>query len=242
MTYRYFAIAAVALIGLAACSPKSDTDSSSASASAAAGGGSTTVTGTDPTNAIALASKDNLLDCTTPVDKHTTYKSLRAKFKDDAQLGNIPGAEGSVAKGVILFDRLKSRHLDITFWDDAMEHVSNVSPGEGAVAWTGPQGIHVGSSLKYIQDINGKPFSISGFGWDYGGYVVDFKGGKLDNLPGGCKLMLRFDRENADMPEGISGDGVTVSSDDPRVQKFAPNVVEMSVGWALPAGVKPSGS
>ncbi len=245
MTYRHFGIAAVVLLGLTACSPKPSDESNSASSAAAAdakgAGAGAVADGQDATAALAKAGKDNLLDCTTPVDRNSTYKSLVARFKTDAQLGNIPGPEGATAKGLILFDRLKSRHLDITFWDDAMEHVSEVSPGDGAVAWTGPQGIHVGSSLKYIQDINGKPFSISGFGWDYGGYAVDFNGGRLDKLPGGCKLMLRFDRDGADMPDGISGDGVTLSSDDPRVQKFAPNVVEMSVGWALPPGVKPSG-
>jgi hypothetical protein len=244
MTYRHFTVATVAtavVLGLAACSPKTPDEGGSASSSTSTTTAGSVAATPEAAKAMAQASKDNLLDCTTPVDRNSTYKSLVARFKDDAQLGNIPGAEGTTAKGVILFDRLKSRHLDVTFWDDAMEHVSQVSPGEDAVAWTGPRGIHVGSTLKYIQDINGKPFSISGFGWDYGGYAVDFKGGKLDNLPGGCKLVLRFDRANADMPDGISGDGVTISSDDPRVQKFAPNVVEMSVGWALPAGVKPSG-
>ncbi len=231
------------MLSLVACSPKtgSEGEASSASASGAAVGANAPAAATaEAAKILAKAGKDNLLDCETPVDKNSTYKSLVARFKNDAQLGNIPGAEGTVAKGVILFDRLKSRHLDITFWDDAMEHVSIVSPGDGAVAWTGPQGVHVGSTLKYIEGVNGKPFTITGFGWDYGGYVADFKGGRLDHLPGGCKLMLRFDRDNAEMPEGISGDGVTVSSDDPRVQKFAPVVTEMSVGWALPFGVKPS--
>jgi hypothetical protein len=244
MINRYFTVAAVAMLGLAACSPRTDSGGteSSASVSGADAPSNTRLPQVTGFGQIEVnTGKDNLLDCNTPVDKNSTYKSLVARFKNDAQLGNIPGAEGTVAKGVILFDRLKSRHLDITFWDDAMEHVSIVSPGEGAVAWTGPQGVHVGSSLKYIEGVNGKPFTITGFGWDYGGYVADFKGGRLDHLTGGCKLMLRFDRADAEMPEGISGDGVTVSSDDPRVQKFAPLVTEMSVGWALPFGVKPSG-
>lgn len=244
MTYRHFAAATVALLGLAACSPRTGSEGEASSAAASGAAGNANAPGDKVVNlggTQVILSRDNLLDCTTPVDKATTYKSLVARFKTDAQLGNIPGAEGTEVKGVILFDRLKSRHLDITFWDDAMEHVSMVSPGEGAVAWTGPQGVHVGSTLKYIEGVNGKPFTITGFGWDYGGYVADFKGGRLDHLTGGCKLMLRFDRDTAEMPEGISGDGVTVSSDDPRVQKFAPLVTEMSVGWALPFGVKPSG-
>ncbi|MEI9906086.1 MAG: hypothetical protein WDN06_20890 [Asticcacaulis sp.] len=103
--------------------------------------------------------------------------------------------------------------LEVTFWDDAMEHVSSVAPGNAATAWTGPAGLHLGSTVADVQTANGKAFSVAGFGWDYGGYVTDLKGGSLTGLPGGCTLQLRFDNVKGQAPpDGISGDGVTLSS------------------------------
>lgn len=190
---------------------------------------------------IAAAPVVNSFDCNGPVGPKDTAKGLLAKYGADAALGDIAGAEGMTTKGLILYGKDPSRRLEVSFWDDAMEHVSEVSPGDKATAWTGPAGLHLGSSVADAEAANGKAFSIAGFGWDYGGYATDLKNGKLAALSGGCSLQLRFDNVNGDAPpDGISGDGVTVSSDDARIKKYAPVVTEIAVGWPLPEGVKPS--
>ena len=191
--------------------------------------------------AAAAAPVVNTLDCTSPITETESAKALLAKYGADAEIGDIAGAEGMTMKGVILYGKDPSRRLEISFWDDAMEHVSSVSAGDKATGWTGPGGLHINSPIADAQAANGKAFSLAGFGWDYGGYATDLKGGKLTGLAGGCSLQLRFDNANGDtIPDGISGDGVTLSSDDPRVRKYAPTVSELAVGWPLPPGVKPS--
>jgi hypothetical protein len=47
-------------------------------------------------------------------------------------------------------------------------------------SWKLSDGIAPGTLLKDILKLNGKNFTFSGFGWDYGG-IVNFNGGKLDN-------------------------------------------------------------
>jgi len=47
-------------------------------------------------------------------------------------------------------------------------------------------GVRVGTSLGELNRLNGRAFEFSGFDWDfdwdYGGYVSDWKGGKLEGL------------------------------------------------------------
>ena len=214
---------------LAACSQHKDTAPTSAAKS------ERWVT----SSSAAPAPVVNSFDCNGPVGPSDSAKALLAKYGADAALGDIAGAEGMTTKGLILYGKDPTRRLEITYWDDAMEHVSSVAAGEAAKGWTGPRGLHIGSSVADAEAANGKPFSIAGFGWDYGGYATDLKGGKLSGLPGGCSLQLRFDSGDV-VPDGISGDGVTVASNDPRVKKYAPTVSEIAVGWPLPDGVKPS--
>ena len=47
--------------------------------------------------------------------------------------------------------------------------------------WHSKMGLQPGASLSNIVGLNGKDFTISGFGWDYSGHIVSWEGGKLDN-------------------------------------------------------------
>ena len=218
--------AATVLMVLAACSPKPATQAPAASA----------------ISATSAAVIDHTLDCTHPVRLKTSAAQVLKDYGDGAIAGELDGPEGSKLKGVAINPDAPNDRLELSWWDDAQTVASMVRAGDHGKAWVGPGGIHVGSTVAEVEAANGKSFSISGFGWDYGGYVTDLKGGKLTGLAGGCVLQLRFDHPDftGDIPAGISGDGVTVRSGDPRLKAFAAVVTEMSVGWALPEGVKPS--
>ena len=43
-------------------------------------------------------------------------------------------------------------------------------------------GIGIGSSLRELERVNGKPFKFQGFDWDYSGQVYDWNGGRLEGL------------------------------------------------------------
>lgn len=232
----YPLISALILLAMSACSKPADTSENPAST--AADVPAVAQTEGKPSGKVIEAVTANKMDCLTPVHVGDTYQSLAVAYGNNAQLGMVPGAEGTESRGLLLYATVPARKVYISFWDAAMRHVSRIEPADGAVAWTGPEGIHVGSTLDYIEKVNGKPFTISGFGWDYGGYAADFKGGRLEHLSGGCAISLRFDSDT--LPEGVSGDGVMVESNDPRLKEARPKVVEMSFGWPLPAGVTPA--
>lgn len=217
MYYQRLSLLGCLILSLSACSPKSPAP---AGVSAAA---------------VPLPPA-HILSCTSPVAQNASAKSLLAAYPGEAVVGTISGPEGSEAHGVILYGDDPARRIEITFWDDAMTKVSDVSLGTAATAWTGPSGLHLGSGLSDVESANGKPFDLFGFGWDYGGQVKDLKGGKLEHLPGGCSLSVRLGTaEGATIPDNLSGER-DLSSADAAVKALAPKVETLSIGWAPPPG------
>jgi hypothetical protein len=59
--------------------------------------------------------------------------------------------------------------------------------GRGSV-WS-VAGILVGTPMIDVERANGRPFDLNYFDGDYGGDIINWKGGSFDSaLPGGCKL------------------------------------------------------
>ncbi|WP_315770865.1 MULTISPECIES: hypothetical protein [unclassified Bradyrhizobium] len=173
------------------------------------------------------------ITCTLPVAATDTVKSLKQRYGDEAVVQDLPGAEGETYKGLVLFPRALDRRIEVAFIDDKIATVSGLTLRDTAKTsrWS-VVGITIGASLAAVQKANGKPFVVSGFGWDYGGFVTDFKNGALGRiLPGGCSVTVRFGRDK-DPPRALSGDGVKVSSDNPALVKFAPVVTEIGINFA----------
>jgi len=173
------------------------------------------------------------ITCTAPVAATDSAKSLKQRYGDEAVVQELPGAEGETSKGLVLFPKAMDRRIEVAFIDDKIATVSALTLRDTAKTsrWT-VAGISIGASLATVQKANGKPFVVSGFGWDYGGFVVDFKNGALGRmLPGGCSITLRFGKDG-NTPKALSGDGVKVASDNPALLKWAPVVTDISVNFA----------
>ncbi len=105
-------------------------------------------------------------------------------------------------------------------------------------------------TLKEIETINGKPFALLGFGWDYGGTIAGAEGGLLTGL--GEKehdsvavrsLIIRLSAAEffgmkakpltQDEFMKLSGERI-FRSDHPLMQKLNPRVDEMIVKFPPP--------
>ena len=77
-----------------------------------------------------------------------------------------------------------------------------------------------------VEAINGKPFELAGFDWDYSGTVSDWRGGTLDAPPGGCRMLVRFAAAKTApgaAQDAVSGDQA-FSSDDPKMRAVSPAI------------------
>ena len=93
-----------------------------------------------------------------------------------------------------------------------------------------------GRPIEEVERINGQPFKLMGFFWDYGGNA-GFETGNLGDVPGGCFLGLHFYPMLEPLPEdismAISGD-IELSSDQKEVRAAKIVVDEINLSFAYP--------
>ena len=96
--------------------------------------------------------------------------------------------------------------------------------------WKTANGIGIGTPLTTLEEMNGKPFSFAGFGWDYGGYA-SWDDGELSKLNIAIRLEVP---EGADpKADSLMGDS-SFPSNDPVVRAVNPRVWEISLDGKKP--------
>ncbi len=182
-------------------------------------------------SAAAPKPADKALSCDWPVAKGETADSLLKRYGDEAVVGPLAGDDAAVTDGVILFRAEPDQRIEVTFHDKAMTKIASVRLGEDAVAWKGPNGLHLGSSLADAVSANGA-FALNRFSWEDGGYNADLTKGRLASLPGGCALSLRLKpTPEAHKAMGDLLEEDDVASNDERVTALGATVAHMAVTW-----------
>jgi hypothetical protein len=132
-----------------------------------------------------------------------------------------PIGEGETGPATVIFPQTPREATVIWTPDQAGAAVDRV-----VIAgrdWVLPEGLRPGDGLETVEKLNGGPFMIYGFGWDYGG-VGYFKGGTLDRK---VQVWFRPSVEEGPAYQAVLGDSLFNSSDaamrqaDPRVAKVA---------------------
>lgn len=180
----------------------------------------------------AAAAEPLSIDCSGPVTATSTPTSLaKALGRANVAVEKVDGAEGEQISATVLHPKDPAARIEVVWSDDEKK--------------TGPQamirgeskasvaGLSIGSDLAAVEAANRKAFTLSGFGWDMGGNVTDWKGGALAKLPGGCFLSVQFTYAE-DAPETAvdkaSGDR-SFASTDKAIRAVRPVVQSLTLGW-----------
>lgn len=91
--------------------------------------------------------------------------------------------------------------------------------------WKTKSGIGIGTTVKELEKMNGKPFRFAGFGWDYGGTTF-LEDGKLKDA--GVWITLGVDDNPHPDADSLLGDS-DFTTDMPLVQKVNPIVTAMTM-------------
>ena len=151
-----------------------------------------------------------------------TLATLRARHGEaNVREEEISGAEGEVAQGWVLFPDDETRRVVIYLDDDQHPSTLEIDPPS---TWTAG-GLRIGMTATELAEANGRAFDFSGFGWDYGGAVIDWKGGRYHDRRISARLCVPEGEWPDDYP---LGDG-TFASTDPRLAGFMPTVCSLSV-------------
>lgn len=150
--------------------------------------------------------------------------------KDNVVTGDVPGPEGSTVLATTVFPNDPARAMEFGWWDE--EKLESTAYFTVPAGDTAPGGLRVGMTVKQVEALNGGPFDMYGFFWDYGG-SAGFDGGKLADLPGGCNVSVRF--AVGDYPAdldvaAISGDQ-QISSSEPLLETVHATIESITVGY-----------
>jgi hypothetical protein len=194
-----------------------------------------------PLALVALPAAAAEMACAGPFAADSSERRLIETFgRDNVVTGEVPGPEGSTVLATTLFPDDDTRRIEIGWWNEK-DHAdpAYITVPDGVTA---PGGVRSGQTVAEVEELNGEPFKMSGFQWDYSG-AASFQSGRLAELPGGCSLLLRF-APTEELPEGVDptpvlGD-VLVASDNETLLRMAPVVASIRLRYADPSlGVAP---
>jgi hypothetical protein len=174
------------------------------------------------------------LACNGSFAKDSTHEKLETAFgAKNVAWEDVEGPGGSKLKATVLFPNDPKRRLEVVWTKPDTRTDMQVIAINGQSGWTAPKGLKIGMTLAAVEKLNGKPFRLTGFEKDTGGMVQTWDGGALSELPGGCRVALRFEADPRISPEVRRDVAVSreFESSDTAMKKAVPKVVEILVGY-----------
>jgi hypothetical protein len=114
-----------------------------------------------------------------PITGRTSEKELSKIFgKENVTPTTIQSVEYSYL-GTSVYKGTENE-LQIIWKTQKRESPSEIIVDSKNTKWHTVSGITIGTTLDELIKLNGRDFEIHGFGWDYGGYIKSWEGGKLD--------------------------------------------------------------
>jgi hypothetical protein len=127
-----------------------------------------------------------------PLSRRSSAADLRRHYgAQNVEPTRIELGEGETAPGTVLYPGDSLRRLEIIWRDTVAQQgpARIILRGHGS-QWQVGRGISLGTSLQDLERLNGRPFTLAGFGWDYAGVIISWNGGSLDTALAGIKLYL----------------------------------------------------
>jgi hypothetical protein len=170
--------------------------------------------------------------CSAPWASGATETTLRIAFRDQVRAENVDIGEGEEAPGALVYPDDPRQTVFVVWKDAAGRYPLSVEIREKSQQVT-YGGIGIGTTLKALERLNGRPFELAGFDWDYSGTVTSWEGGRLETVGGSvCELKVRLDpgptnrQEQKAALDATAGDRLFKSSDR-NMQILNPKVYEV---------------
>jgi hypothetical protein len=132
--------------------------------------------------------------------------------------------EGDSYPGVVVFG---DSQLELQCTLDKDEKIAAIYLEQPGAPWKTKEGVKIGTTLKEIIKLNGRDLSFSGWGWDYGGVILSYKGGELKSYENNIWLYLG-EPDNIEGLEQYIGSG-EFSSSSKKLPKDMIRVAEIMV-------------
>ena len=175
----------------------------------------------------AAATPSYTVACSGVFAKDTNHLKLAVKYDSrNIAFTEVDGPDQSKMKATVLFPRDPKRRLEVLWDNEAARTGVQVISINGRSHWGAPKGLKLGMSIEALQKLNQRAFKLSGFGPDGNAAVLDWQGGALASLPGGCKVGVRLAAER-----GSPGGDRELMSNDAALKAVKAHIAEILVGY-----------
>ncbi len=168
----------------------------------------------------------------------TTRLELEARFgKANVREEPFDGPDGNGPyPGLVVFPDDPRKRLELVQdADNPDAPLVELRISDPTSHWRDPNGLRPGMSLAELVALNGAPVSFYGLGWDYGGAVKDWHGGRLANPVDASTfhrvtLAARDGLNMASLPQGDA----SFRSDDSGLPMIGKDLVVAQLGISWP--------
>jgi hypothetical protein len=171
-----------------------------------------------------------------PITAKTSHTDLIRIFgKENVRTKEVSLGEGDYAPGAIVYPQEPNKTLVVLWKDSQARRFPKLVQISGEKSdWKVTHGISLGTTLKELERLNGKPFILTGLGGgEYAGTVVSWEEGELGNeFTEQGRVVLRLNDVTGGDPAGnkdeptVRGDR-DFRSDHPLMQKINPRIYEI---------------
>jgi hypothetical protein len=179
------------------------------------------------------AAPSHAVACGGAFAKNSSHLKLAQIFgAQNLTFTEVDGPQNSKIPASVLYPKDPKRHLEVMWNNEASRTDTSLVVINGQSTWTGPKGLRLGLPIATLEKLNGKPFQVAGFDQDNAGAALDWQGGALDKVPGGCKVGIKMtpDPKASDDAKGAAAGKVLMSS-DAVVRAVNPKVAEIIIGY-----------
>lgn len=183
----------------------------------------------------ALAKDKTDFSCTGIFGADSSEALLKQTYgAENVVTGMVPGAEGQDMLATTVFPNDPDKTMQFGWMDDNTRDRLAWATLSPSIA--GPHGVRVGMTVADVVAINGQPFTIGGFWWDYGGGGIIEQGALANADDTDCYVSLSFSPAE-DYPQDLNVDAVSgevsIPTDEPLLKQLDVRVSEVSI--SLPA-------
>jgi hypothetical protein len=172
--------------------------------------------------------------CSGPFAKASSHLALATRYgSQNLTFAEVDGPDGTKLNASVLYPNDPKRRLEVLWKNEAARSETSLIAINGQSTWTAPRGLRLGMQLAALEKANGKPFKVSGLDKDNVGSVIDWQGGALAKLPGGCKVGIRLmpdPKAPTEARSELAADKEFLST-DANVKAIKARIAEILIGY-----------
>jgi len=181
----------------------------------------------------AHTAKPRVIACSGLFGPDSNHAKLAVAFHaKNVGFAQVDAGSGAKVMATVLFAGDPKQRLEVWWSNPASRSATHLIVINGQSDWIAPGELHLGLTLAELEQLNGKPFKLSGFDKNNVATLTDWGGGQLSAPAGGCKvgISLRAEPKAASASSNFSADRA-YSSNDAALRAVNPAVSEILIAY-----------